>query len=127
MGVGGLKHVNLGVITFLTAVIYLWLPHKDPMVLFAGEVAFALHRAIILALGLAQDDSHPFPWGEKCGPDVGHCAALLLPYHLHQGAHFDGPPAPIWAHPAAATAGGLEGQKNTDLPLKLNTLYETLI
>lgn len=97
------------------------------MVLFTGEVAFALHGAIILALGLTQDDSHPFPRGKERGPDVGHCAALLLPYHLHQGAHFDGPPAPIWAHPAAATAGGLEWQKNTDLPSKLDILEETFM
>lgn len=115
----------------LQKIDYLWLPHKNPTILFAGEVALALHRSIILAFGLVQNDSHPFPWGKERGANVGHCATLLLPYHLHQGAHFDGPATPIWAHPAAATAGGLgetEKQKDkTDIQWKMNTLENIVI
>lgn len=86
---------------------YLRLSHKYPTVLLAGEVALALHGAVVLARGLVQDDPHPFPRGEERVADVGHGAALPLPDHLHQGAHSDGPPAAVRAHPAAATAGGL--------------------
>lgn len=87
------------------------------MILFTGEVTLSLYGAVIFALGFIQDDPHPFSRGKEGGPDVGHCATLPLPNHLHQGAHFDGPPAPVWAHPAAATAGGLGGMRkeNTDL------------
>lgn len=88
---------------------YLWLSHKYPTILLAGEIALSLHGAVVLALGLVQDDSHPFPGSKERVADVGHRAALPLPDHLHQGAHFDGPPAPVWAHPAAAAAGGLSG------------------
>lgn len=77
------------------------------MILLAGEVALALHRAVVLALGLVQDHAHPLPGGEERVADVGHRAALPLPDHLHQGAHLDGPPAAVRAHPAAAAAGGL--------------------
>ncbi len=83
------------------------------MILLAGEVALALHGAVVLALGLVQDDSHPFSGGKERVADVGHRAALPLPDHLHQGAHFDGPPAPVRAHPAAAAAVGLGGTKHT--------------
>lgn len=86
---------------------YLRLPHKYPAILLAGEVALALHGAVVLALGLVQDDPHPFPGGEERVADVGHRAALPLADHLHRGAHFDGPPAAVRAHPAAAAAGGL--------------------
>lgn len=89
---------------------YLRLPHKYPTILLAGEVALALHGAVVLALGLVQNDSHPFPGGEEGVADVGHRAALPLADHLHQGAHLDGPAAPVRAHPAAAAAGGLEGR-----------------
>ena len=81
------------------------------MILLAGEIALALHRAIILALGLVQDDAHPLPGGEERVADVRHRATLPLPDHLHQGAHFDGPPAPVRAHPAAAAAGCLGGTR----------------
>lgn len=79
------------------------------MILLAGEVAFPLHRAVVLALALVQDDAHPLPGGEEGVADVGHRAPLPLPDHLHQGAHLDGTPAPVRAHPAAAAAGGLGG------------------
>lgn len=87
------------------------------MILFAGKVALALHRAVVLALGLVQDDSHPFSRGEECGADVCHRAALPLPDHFHQGAHFDGPAAPVRAHPAAAAASGLwrDEEKQTEI------------
>lgn len=65
------------------------------MILLAGEVALSLHGAVVLALGLVQDDSHPFSGGKERVADVGHRAALPLPDHLHQRAHFDGPPAPV--------------------------------
>lgn len=65
------------------------------MIILAGEVALALHGTIVLALGLVQDDSHPFSRGEERVADVGHRAALPLPNHLHQRAHFDGPAAPV--------------------------------
>lgn len=106
---------------------YLRLSHKDPVILLAGEVAFALHGAIVLALGLVQDDSHPFPGGEQCVADVGHRAALPLPDHLHQGAHFDGPPSPVRAHPAAAAAGGLGGTTNTHMLLKQEVRFTSTL
>lgn len=87
---------------------YLRLSHKYPAILLAGEVALALHGAVVLALGLIQDDSHPFPRGKEGVADVGHRAALALADHLHQGAYFDGPAAPVGAHPAA---GALRGDK----------------
>lgn len=65
------------------------------MILLAGEVALALHGAIVLALSLIQDDPHPLPGGEERVADVGHSPTLPLPDHLHQGAHLDGPAAPI--------------------------------
>lgn len=90
---------------------YLRLPDKNAVILLAGEVSLALDRAVVLALGFVQDDAHPLSRGEERGSDVGHRAALPFANHLHQGAHFDGPPASIWAHPAAATAGGLSGTR----------------
>lgn len=56
------------------------------MVLLTGEVAFPLHGAIILALGIIQYDAHPFPRGKEGGTDVGNSTALTLPRHLHYGA-----------------------------------------
>lgn len=88
------------------------------MMLLAGEVALALHGAVVLALGLIQNDSHPFPRGKEGVADVGHRAALPLADHLHQGAYFDGPAAPVWAHPAAAAAGGLGGGGRTSFQSK---------
>lgn len=79
------------------------------MVLLAGEVALPLHGAVVLALGLVQDDSHPLPGGKEGVSDVGHRAALALADHLHQGADLDRPAAPVGAHPAAAAAGALGG------------------
>lgn len=79
------------------------------MILLAGEVALALHAAVVLALGLIQNDSHPFARCKEGVADVGHRPALALADHLHQGAYFDGPAAPVWAHPAAA--GGLRGDR----------------
>lgn len=92
---------------------YLGLSHKYPTILITGEVALALHCAIVLAFGFIQNDSHPFPGGKKCGTNVGHCAALPLPNHFHQGAHFDGTPSSVRAHPAAATARVLTVKKQT--------------
>lgn len=85
---------------------YLRLSHKYPTILLAGEVALALHGAVVLALGLIQDDSHPFPRGKEGVADVGHGAALPLADHLHQGAYFDGPAAPVRAHPAGLRGDG---------------------
>lgn len=65
------------------------------MMLLTGEVTLALHGAVVLALGLVQNDSHPFPRGKEGVADVGHRAALPLADHLHQGAHFDGPGAAV--------------------------------
>lgn len=79
------------------------------MILLAGEVALALHGAVVLALGLIQDDSHPFPRGKEGVADVGHRATLPLADHLHQGAYFDGPAAPVGAHPAGLR-GDLRGE-----------------
>lgn len=93
--------------------IHLWLSDKYPMILLTGEVALALHGAVVLPFGLVQDDSHPLSWGKQRVPNVGDGALLTFPDHLHQGAHFDGPPAPIWAHPAAAAAGGLREQEKS--------------
>lgn len=78
------------------------------MILLAGEVVPSLHRAVVLSLGLVQNDSHPFPGRKEGVPDVGHRAALPLANHLHQGVDFDGPAAPVGAHPAA---GALRAQK----------------
>lgn len=92
------------------AAAHLRLPDKDAVVLLAGEVALALHRAVVLALGLVQDHAHPLPGGEKRVSDVGHRAALSLPDHLHQGAHLHrsaAAAATVGAHPAAAAAGRL--------------------
>lgn len=74
---------------------YLGLSHKYPMIILAGEVALALHGTVVLALGLIQDDSYPFSRGEERVADVGDRAALALANHLHQGTHFDRPPAPV--------------------------------
>lgn len=65
------------------------------MILLTGEVALALHGAIVLALSLVQDDPHPLPGGEERVADVGHRATLPLPDHLHQGTDLDRPPAPV--------------------------------
>lgn len=92
------------------AAAHLRLPDKDAVVLLAGEVAFALHRAVVLALGLVQDHAHPLPGGKKRVSDVGHRAALSLPDHLHQGAHLHRSAAAattVGAHPTAAAAGRL--------------------
>lgn len=86
------------------------------MALLAGEVALALHGAVVLALGLIQNDPHPFPRGKEGVADVGHRAALPLADHLHRGADFDGPAAPVGAHPAAAAAGGLWGGRANQIP-----------
>lgn len=99
------------------------------MILLTGEVALALHRAVVLAFGLVQDDAHPLPRGKERGADVGHRAALPFPDHLHQRTRFDGPPAPVRAHPAAATAGGLNGtrKRKTSLnPEGTQTISHTL-
>jgi len=56
------------------------------VVLLAGEVAFTLHRAVVLALGLVQDDAHPFSRGEEGGAHVGYGAPLALTDDLHHGA-----------------------------------------
>ena len=68
---------------------YLGLSDKDPVVLLAGEVAFALHGAVVLALGLVQDDAHPFPRGEEGGAHVGYSATLALPDDPHHGADLE--------------------------------------
>lgn len=81
------------------------------MILLAGEVALALHGAVVFALGLVQDDSYPLPGREGRGADEGDRAALSFPNHLHHGAHLHRPAAPVRTHPAAATAGRLEGEK----------------
>lgn len=84
---------------------HLGLPDKDAVVLLAGEVPPALHRAVVLALGLVQDDPDPFAGGEQGGPHVGHGAAVALADDLHAGAHLEGLAAALRAHPARA--GGL--------------------
>lgn len=61
----------------------LGLSDKYPMVFFAGEVALPLHGAIVLAFGLIQYDSHPFPRGKESGANVGNSTPLALPDHLH--------------------------------------------
>lgn len=53
------------------------------MVFFAGEVALALHGAVVLAFGLIQYDSNPFPRGKESGANVGNSTPLALPNHLH--------------------------------------------
>lgn len=97
---------------------HLRLPDKDAVVLLAGEVTLALHRAVVLAFGLVQDHAHPLPGGEERVSNVGHRAALPLPDHLHQGAHLHGSAAAaaaVGAHPAAAAAGRLRGRdRRTD-------------
>lgn len=95
------------------------------MVLLAGEVALPLHGAVVLALGLVQDDSHPLPGGKEGVSDVGHRAALALADHLHQGADLDRPAAPVGAHPAAAAAGALGGEERPRFQPKY--LEETLL
>lgn len=57
------------------------------MILLTGEVAFPLHRAIVLAFGLIQNDTHPFPRGKESGADIGDSAPLAFPYHLHYSAN----------------------------------------
>lgn len=53
---------SMRVLLFTTNVVTnLGLPNKNPTILLTGEVAFPLHGAIVLAFGLAQNDSHPFP------------------------------------------------------------------
>lgn len=56
------------------------------MVFLTGEVAFPLHRAIVLAFGLIQYDAHPFPRGKEGGANIGNSTPLTLPYHLHYRA-----------------------------------------
>ena len=64
----------------------LGLSDKYPMVILAGEVAFPLHSAIVLAFGLIQYDTHPFPGGKEGGADVSDSTTLTLPCHLHHRA-----------------------------------------
>lgn len=56
------------------------------MVFLTGEVALALHGAIVLALGLIQNDTHPFPRGKEGGTHVCNSPTLTLSYHLHYRA-----------------------------------------
>lgn len=64
-------------------VTYLGLSDKYPMIFLTGEIAFPLHSAIVLAAGLIQYDTHPFPRGKEGGTNIGNSATLTLPYHLH--------------------------------------------
>lgn len=56
------------------------------MILLAGEVALPLHRSVVLAFRLVQDDPHPFARGKEGGANVGYSASLSLTGHLHYGA-----------------------------------------
>lgn len=65
------------------------LPDEDAVILLAGEVAFSLHRSIVLAFRLIQDDPHPFARGKEGGADVGYGSSLTLTGHLHYGADLE--------------------------------------
>lgn len=57
------------------------------MIFLAGEVAFPLDGAIVLALGLIEYNTHPLPGGKEGSADVGNGATLTLPCHLYYGAN----------------------------------------
>lgn len=59
------------------------------MILLTGEVAFPLHGAIVLALGLIQYDTHPFSRGEEGGANVGNSSTLTLACHLYYRANLE--------------------------------------
>lgn len=61
----------------------LGLSDKNPMIFLAGEVAFPLDCAIVLAFGLIQYDPHPFPRSKESGANIGHSTPLTLSYDLH--------------------------------------------
>lgn len=60
------------------------------MILLTGEIALPLHRAVVLAFRLVQDDAHPFTRGKEGGADVGHRPPLTLSCHLDYGADLKG-------------------------------------
>lgn len=88
----------------LSPVPHLRLSDKYPMILLTGEVAFSLHRSVVLSFGLIQNDTHPFPRGEESGADVRHRPTLALTDDLHQRAHFHRLPPAVRTHPADHTA-----------------------
>lgn len=59
------------------------------MILLAGEVAFPLHGAVVLAFGIIQNDSHPFPSCKLSSTDIGDRSPLAFPYDLHHRANLD--------------------------------------
>lgn len=60
------------------------------MLLLAGEVGFALDGAVVLALGLLEDDANPFSGGKLCHADKGHLTYQVLLFDLDPLAEFDG-------------------------------------
>lgn len=57
------------------------------MIVLTGEVAFPLHGAIVLAFGVIQYDTHPFPRSKESGANIGNSTPLTLPYHFHYRAN----------------------------------------
>ena len=68
------------------------------MVFLTGEVAFPLHSAIILAFGLIQYDTHPFPRGKEGGSDISDGTTLTLPRHLHCRANLEEDEDRLWVN-----------------------------
>ncbi|KAG9462939.1 hypothetical protein GDO78_022782 [Eleutherodactylus coqui] len=75
------------------------------MVLFAGEVLPALHSAVILSLGIIEDDSNPLASGKQRGPYKSDSTAVPLANHLHSRAHLQGLTGGLHAHPGHGARG----------------------
>lgn len=65
----------------------LGLPDEYAVIFLTGEVALALHGAIVLAFRLIQYDTHPFPRSKEGSANVGNSAALTLSCHLDYRAN----------------------------------------